>query len=84
MGGLNDIIMGTFYVVLLVLCIFVVIHSTIQMKSSMLMIQKDASQKDKKKLTKIFVLIIISILLLSFIYTKVLQTFNSYNARQYN
>lgn len=82
MGGLNDIIMGTFYVVLLVLCIFVVIHSTIQMKSSMLMIQKDSKSKDKKKLFKIIFIIIISIILLAFIYNKALQSFNSYKASE--
>lgn len=80
MGGLNDIIMGTFYIILLVLCIFVVIHSTLQMKTIMLMLQKDSSQNDKTKLFKMIIIVIVSILLLAFIYNKILLSFISYNA----
>ena len=82
MGGLDELIMGTFYIVLFVLCVFVVIHSTLQMKNSMLLIHKDAEKKDKKKFLKIIVMIVVSILLLSFIYHKVLQSFNSYDASE--
>ena len=80
MGGLNEIIMGTFYIILFVLCVFVVLHSTLQMKNSMLMVQKDASPKDRKQFFKIIIMVVVSILLLSFVYTKVLQTLNSYTA----
>ena len=82
MGGLNDILIGAFYIVLFLLCVFVVIHSTLQMKNSSLMLQKDATPKDKKKFLKVILLVILSILLLSFVYSKVLESFNSYNASE--
>ena len=44
------------------------------------MVQKDSSPKDKTKVFKTIILIIISILLLAFIYNKALSSFNSYKA----
>ncbi|MBQ8887206.1 MAG: hypothetical protein IJY61_05840 [Candidatus Gastranaerophilales bacterium] len=50
------------------------------MKTIMLMLQKDSSQNDKTKLFKMIIIVIVSILLLAFIYNKILLSFISYNA----
>lgn len=85
MGGLSELVTIIFSVVVLILSIFVIVHATIQIKNSQLMLTKDKEQSssDRKKLHRHINIIIIAIFMFALMFLKVIQNFNSYKASEY-
>ena len=79
MINLVEMITNVFYILLLVLCIFVVVHASLQIKNSQYsFISHSKKQKtDKKKMVKI---IVIGIAISLAIYFKIISGFSSYKA----
>lgn len=79
MTNLTEIITNVFYIVLLVLCIFIVVHASLQIKNSQYAFTSHTKKRksDKKKLVKI---IVIAIAISFAIYFKIISGFSSYKA----
>lgn len=84
MGGLSEIVTIIFSVVILILSIFVIVHATIQVKNSQLMLTKDKKQspKNKKDTHKHINIIVIAIFIFALMFLKVVKQFNSYKASE--
>lgn len=79
MINFTEIITNVFYVILLVLCIFVIVHASLQIKNSQYSYtsHKTKQKTDKKKMIKI---IIIGVVIFLAIYFKVVNNVASYKA----
>lgn len=85
MGGLSGIVTIIFFIVILVLSVFVVVHATIQVKNSQLMLTKNNKQSsfDRKNFHKHINIIIVAIMLFIFMFFRTINHFNSYKASEY-
>lgn len=79
MTNLAEIITNVFYIILLTLCVFIVVHASLQIKNSQYAFTSHSKKQkaDKKKMIKI---IIIGIAIFIAIYFKVISGFSSYKA----
>jgi len=81
MDNLSELVLVVFYIVLGILCVFIAVHSSIQIKNSNYTynISKNQPEIDKKKPKK---LIIISLLVLLAIISKVSYNYSVYQAKK--
>lgn len=81
MDNLSELVLGVFYIILAILCVFIAVHSFIQIKNSSYTynISKNHLETDKKKPKK---LIIISLLVLLAIILKVNYNYSVYQANK--
>ena len=79
MTNLAEIITNVFYIILLTLCIFIIVHASLQIKNSQYAFTSH-SKKQKVDKTKMVKIIIIGIAIFIAIYFKVINGFSSYQA----
>ncbi len=79
MINFSELIAIFFYIVLLILCIFVIVHASFQIKNTNYIFRKqpDLGKKNTKKMAKI---IIVGLIMFSAIFFKVISNFSLYKA----
>lgn len=76
----SQLISTFFYIVLLILCIFVFVHASLQIKNSTYTFKKEKTVKNKKQNNKMVKILIISVILAAAILFKILSNVSSFKA----
>ncbi len=75
-----ELITTFFYIVLLILCIFIFVHASLQIKNSTYTLKKEKTVKNKKQRNKMAKILIISIVLAGAISFKIFSNVSSFKA----